>query len=127
METIYQRIAKVLQDSGKLQPEFADSIGVSGRTLFTYLRAHSKVSVDALAKICMIYNVDANWLLTGEGPIYKSDSASSQVSDMDSVQPVQQEPEQSKAALLAQIREMQQTITTLTETNRQLVAKVVKE
>jgi transcriptional regulator with XRE-family HTH domain len=127
METIYQRIAKVLQDSGKLQPEFADSIGVSGRTLFTYLRAHSKVSVDALAKICMIYNVDANWLLTGEGPIYKSDSTSSQVSDMDSVQPVQQEPEQSKAALLAQIREMQQTITTLTETNRQLVAKVVKE
>lgn len=127
METIYQRIAKVLQDSGKLQPEFADSIGVSGRTLFTYLRAHSKVSVDALAKICMIYNVDANWLLTGEGPIYKIDSASSQVSDMDSVQPVQQEPEQSKAALLAQIREMQQTITTLTETNRQLVAKVVKE
>lgn len=127
METIYQRIAKVLQDSGKLQPEFADSIGVSGRTLFTYLRAHSKVSVDALAKICMIYNVDANWLLTGEGPIYKSDPASSQVSDMDSLQPVQQEPEQSKAALLAQIREMQQTITTLTETNRQLVAKVVKE
>lgn len=125
METIYQRIAKILQDSGKFQPDFADSIGIGARTFFAYLHGKSKVSAEALANICIKYDVDANWLLTGEGPIYKSDSASSQVLDTDYSSQPQQEPEQSKAALMAQIREMQQTIASLTETNRQLVAKLV--
>ena len=118
--TIYERIAKIVYDSGKVQQDFARSIGVSSRTLFTYLQKKSKISTEAIEAICRNYDVNANWLLLGEGNIYRSDEpspASSVVSDEDY-------EKNNVAKLLLQIEAMQKNINTLLETNKKLVEAI---
>jgi transcriptional regulator with XRE-family HTH domain len=48
---------------------FARETGINDKTLYTYLKGRLPSS-EALFFICRRYNVNINWLLTGEGPIY---------------------------------------------------------
>jgi transcriptional regulator with XRE-family HTH domain len=122
MKTIYERISKVVYDSGLMQQDFARSIGVTSRTLFTYIQGKSKVSSEALEAICRNYKINANWLLLGDGEMYMD--AEKVVQTKESNRQEEKDPEVAK--LLAQIESMQKTIDTLLATNQRLVEGVVK-
>lgn len=122
MKTIYERISKVVYDSGLMQQDFARSIGVTSRTLFTYIQGKSKVSSEALEAICRNYKINANWLLLGDGEMYMD--AEKVVQTKESNRQEEKDPEVAK--LLAQMESMQKTIDTLLATNQRLVEGVVK-
>lgn len=62
---ICERLVEIQGDkSGK---KFADSLEISQSTLYYYLKGRIPPS-DFVAQVCDKYNVNANWLLTGEGP-----------------------------------------------------------
>lgn len=55
---------------------FADAIGVSpGNVSDWFNRENARPSIDALRKISETFNVNLNWLITGEGPMYNNVSA----------------------------------------------------
>lgn len=52
---------------------FADAIGVSpGNVSDWFNRPNARPSIDALRKISETFNVNLNWLVTGEGPMYNN-------------------------------------------------------
>ena len=74
METVNDRIECVVNEfyDGK-KASFANAIGIDRFTIANYLgpKKRSKPSVDMLAKMVKALNVDAYWLLTGEGEMLK--------------------------------------------------------
>ena len=77
METINDRIECIVNDkfSGN-KSSFAKAIGLDRFTIGNYIgsKRRSKPPVDMLEKIVRALNVDAYWLLTGEGEMLKSDA-----------------------------------------------------
>lgn len=52
--------------------KFAESIGVSsGNVSDWFNKPNSKPSADVLSRICEVYGVNLNWLLTGNGPMFQ--------------------------------------------------------
>ncbi len=52
--------------------KFAESIGVSsGNVSDWFNKPNSKPSADVLSRICEVYGVNLNWLLTGSGPMFQ--------------------------------------------------------
>ena len=78
METVNDRIECVVNEfyDGK-KASFANAIGIDRFTIANYLgpKKRSKPSVDMLAKMVKALNVDAYWLLTGEGEMLKGGQA----------------------------------------------------
>lgn len=134
METISARIVRIQEDSGKNKIDFAASIDVSVRTLRSWLNNAISPSIEALQTIVARYDVDANWLLNGEGPVYRNADApkpSEQVADTNvnilsfqSKNNVKNES-QDVARLLAQIESLQDTIRSLTSTNQALTERLL--
>lgn len=134
METISARIVRIQEDSGKNKIDFAASIDVSVRTLRSWLNNAISPSIEALQTIVARYDVDANWLLNGEGPIYRNADApkpSEQVADKNvnilsfqSKNNVKNET-QDVTRLLAQIESLQDTIRSLTATNQALTERLL--
>ena len=148
METVNDRIECIVNALfGGKKATFANAIGLDRFVIGNYLgpKKRSKPPVDVLAKIVTELNVDAYWLLTGEGEMMK-DEASEQsivVGDINHVKgPVSVSQTSSKAepadtaalrarleaaeslveALRAQLTEKDQTAAVL----RQLVAEKQK-
>lgn len=134
METISARIVRIQEDSGKNKIDFAASIDVSVRTLRSWLNNAISPSIEALQTIVARYDVDANWLLNGEGPVYRNADApkpAEQVADTNvnilsfqSKNNVKNE-NQDVARLLAQIESLQDTIRSLTATNQALTERLL--
>lgn len=134
METISARIVRIQEDSGKNKIDFAASIDVSVRTLRSWLNNAISPSIEALQTIVARYDVDANWLLNGEGPIYRNADApkpAEQVADTNvnilsfqSKNNVKNES-QDVDRLLAQIESLQDTIRSLTATNQALTERLL--
>ena len=84
METINDRmqmIADVMFDGNKAA--FAKAIGIAPTSITNYLgkQRASKPSSDLLQKIVNSLDVDAMWLLTGDGEMCRSTKASKQIDD----------------------------------------------
>lgn len=134
METISDRIIQIQKESRKTQPDFAASIGISDRTLRAWLSNATKPSVEALQQLVSYYNVNANWLLNGEGPIYRDKDATKptepvtdtnvNILSFQSKNNVKHET-QDVARLLAQIESLQETIRSLTATNQALTERLL--
>lgn len=56
------------------QGKFADSLGVPLTTISKYERGEVKPTSEFLIKLSKIYGVNLNWLLAGEGTMFKSGS-----------------------------------------------------
>jgi transcriptional regulator with XRE-family HTH domain len=81
---ISARIEKVIEDK-KLNPNlFANELGIKTTVIYNILKNRNKPGFDLLLKICGKYNVNANWLLTGEGEMYLG-SISNDIIEKDSV------------------------------------------
>lgn len=70
----YKTLLTELLGSLKISKKgFAEAIGVSqGNVSDWFNRANARPSIDALRKISETYNVNLNWLVTGEGPMYNN-------------------------------------------------------
>jgi DNA polymerase V len=71
---ITQRIAKFKAVLGiKKQNAFAEKLDISRTTLIGYEDGSSPPSAAFLIKLCEIFNVNINWLLTGTGEMFLSE------------------------------------------------------
>lgn len=134
MSTFSERFAELCKISGKTQQSFADSIGIAERTYRTYRDGAVPPIIETLGNINRKYNVSFEWLLLGEGPIFRDQEPTTQVRDtnvnilgiqntsgnLQNAIQTTDTPEQ----LMEQIRKLQATIDTLLATNAKLVDKV---
>jgi len=67
MSTLGERIKIIQIKSGLQQPKFAQSLGISKESLIHYQKDRRHPDSVFLSKLCMIYKVNPNWLLLGEG------------------------------------------------------------
>lgn len=57
------------------QSEFASILGIHKETLGKYERGERAAGLDIFARLCSYEDVNLNWLLTGEGPMRKGQTA----------------------------------------------------
>ncbi len=128
MTDFKERLAIIFEESGKLQPDFAESIGVSEKTYRSYRDGDTQPRVDVLANISKVYNVNCEWLILGEGPIYRDDTTQKKgrsLPNRPSNKKDATSPEFKEMAV--QMKEMQKQISTLITTNQQLVDKLLNK
>lgn len=64
------RIKKIRQSVWKTQQELADDLNLKRNTIATYEMGKSEPSDRTIADICRLYNVNEDWLRTGEGNMF---------------------------------------------------------
>ena len=67
---IGERIKKLRQKIGITQQSFADSLGLKQNTIATYEMGRLQPSDRTIADICREFNVNEEWLRTGEGEMF---------------------------------------------------------
>ena len=77
MMVINDRISDLISKLHMNPNSFADNIGVKGTVIYNIIKGRrSKPSFDVLQKILIAYEaINANWLLKGEGDVWKHDDA----------------------------------------------------
>ena len=66
MITIFQiqaKIAEAIKLSGMTQSQIAQKVGVSQQTISHYLKGDKMPSLDTLANLCEVLDLDANYIL----------------------------------------------------------------
>lgn len=66
-----ERIKKLRKALDLTQQQFADKIKVKRNTVATYEMGRSEPSDSAISLICREFNVNENWLRTGEGEMFE--------------------------------------------------------
>lgn len=70
---INNRIVKIYKTHKYSQTEFSELCGISQATLSLFLKGKYKtLNINALVNLVIKLNVNANWLLIGEGEIYRN-------------------------------------------------------
>jgi transcriptional regulator with XRE-family HTH domain len=67
MSDIQYRIAKIIEELDLTHESFASKLGVSRNTITNILNEKQKPTLEQITKIVTIYNINADWLLTGNG------------------------------------------------------------
>jgi transcriptional regulator with XRE-family HTH domain len=65
-----ERLAELILELGIIKKDFAESIGVSTGNLSDWLSGKTEPSAKPLARIFETYNVNLNWLVAGNGPMF---------------------------------------------------------
>lgn len=127
MKTLSERICLIVDQTGLSQTDFALSIGISVRSLRAYLADTTKPSVEAVIAIASLYDINCNWLLLGDGPMYRKDvkDEGSVVIQGNADAPIEPYAHGEKKKLLDKIDSMQSTINELIKTNNKLIQKYV--
>lgn len=68
--SISERIKAIRKFYDKTQQDFADSLGLKQNTIATYEMGRLAPSDRTIADICRVYNVNEQWLRTGEGEMF---------------------------------------------------------
>ena len=66
-----KRIRELRKKIGLTQQDFADRIGVKQSTIATYEMGRNEPSNPIINAICSTYNVNEEWLRTGEGEMFQ--------------------------------------------------------
>lgn len=77
-----ERIKEIRNALGLTQQEFADTVKVKRNTVATYEMGRSIPSDAAIALICKQFEVNENWLRTGEGEMFIKKSKDEQISEL---------------------------------------------
>ena len=68
------RIQKILREEGMTAAKFSEEIGIQASSISHFLSGRNKPSTDILVKILDRFRaINAEWLLTGRGTMYKDD------------------------------------------------------
>lgn len=80
--TIIERILDCLEKQNKKMSELCTFIGIGTSTMATWKTRNTDPSAKYISRICDFLNVSVDWLLTGEGEMYKSnDDVQLKISD----------------------------------------------
>ena len=79
---MHERIKEIRNALGLTQQEFADAVKVKRNTVATYEMGRSVPSDAAIALICKQFEVNENWLRTGEGEMFVKKSKDKQIAEM---------------------------------------------
>lgn len=79
---MHERIKEIRNALGLTQQEFADAVKVKRNTVATYEMGRSVPSDAAIALICKQFEVNENWLRTGEGEMFVKKSKDEQIAEM---------------------------------------------
>ena len=63
IEQIRERLIKEIRNSGMTQTELAKKIGVIQQSVGQYLSGRAMPTLDRLANICKVLDIDANYIL----------------------------------------------------------------
>lgn len=63
LQQIHTKLAEVIKQSGYTQTELAQKLQVSQQTVSHYLKGDKMPSLDTLANLCVILDIDANDIL----------------------------------------------------------------
>jgi transcriptional regulator with XRE-family HTH domain len=86
VETVSDRLHRVIDESDLSLSEFAKRVGVSKSTLIRYRNGVGSIPVDFVAKVCEQFQIRPNWFIYGNGPPYVDwFPGSSMVFDVDPV------------------------------------------
>lgn len=77
-----ERIKKIRKEVGLTQQEFAEAIKVKRNTVATYEMGRSIPSDAAISLICREFDVNEEWLRTGEGEMFIEKTKDEQISEM---------------------------------------------
>jgi|GEM_PF-1802672 len=69
------RLRQLINDSGMNIKEFCDVVDVPYKTMQNYLAGTRKIGIEALTSISLQIKVNTDWLLTGEGPMFRQQEA----------------------------------------------------
>ena len=70
---VHNRIKNWIDSQGLRPSSFADKIGVNRATISHILLARNKPSIDFINKMIKVFpDLNSNWLISGEGFMYKS-------------------------------------------------------
>ena len=69
--TIGNRLRAVRKALGLTQQEFAAEVGLKQSTIAMYEIGHGKASERVITTLCKEYDINRNWLLTGEGEMFR--------------------------------------------------------
>jgi transcriptional regulator with XRE-family HTH domain len=70
--SIGKRLRQAIDASGMNITEFSASTEIPYRTLQQYLSDNRSPAAEALTKICAQTSIDINWLLLGQGEMYRT-------------------------------------------------------
>lgn len=98
-----ERVIDIIKLKAKSVREFADSVGIKQVTLNQQLNGDRKLSLDTVLSILNSFeDISAEWLLRGEGEMYKSDDKN--INDnFDNSQYVSKSKYESTVYLLAEV------------------------
>ena len=74
MQKIGDRITCLIKAKGLSQRKFGETIGVSSGALSQICTGRTSPSASTVKSICLSYNINRNWLLTGEGEMFNAQS-----------------------------------------------------
>jgi len=74
--SIKNRLKLIMDDKRMNLKEFSEACDLPYKTLQNYILGTRKIGVEALTNIGLQMKVDINWLLTGEGSMYREKSVS---------------------------------------------------
>lgn len=73
-ELVLQRIIRLLKERSNSENQFAKLIGANQRTINQQLKKERSLSLDTVLSVLSSFeDISAEWLLRGEGEMYKSD------------------------------------------------------
>lgn len=80
-QNLNERLKKLRKTLDLTQQEFADRIGSKRNTIAKYETDTNAPSAAVISLICREFNVNENWLRTGEGDIFLEMSRDEQIED----------------------------------------------
>ena len=76
-----ERLKKLRKELDMTQQEFAEGIGIKRNTMATYESGRNEPIDAVISLICTKYNVNENWLRTGEGDMFNEVPRDEQIAD----------------------------------------------
>lgn len=76
-----ERLKKLRKELDMTQQEFAEGIGIKRNTMATYESGRNEPIDAVISLICTKYNVNENWLRTGEGEMFNEVPRDEQIAD----------------------------------------------
>lgn len=130
-------LAKIISETGLTQKQLAEKLNVSDRTITSYMAGKTEPTRSMLCFLCEEYGISPEYIITGEGPVWKKnqDSIFSSVPSDDNLHRVHVEdgsfsykstsPSTSASdaelqQLRAKLKDAEHQISSLTESNRNL-------
>ena len=74
IDNIHLRLREIEKTLGVKKNEIAEKAGINRNFYYSAALGRQSISFDFLIRICTVYNIDVNWLIFGEGEMFRQNS-----------------------------------------------------